>query len=74
VIDSFSRRVLAWKVSERFEPGNTVEILFDARRNMGAVSTPPTLLTDAGVEHRNARVDEFLYPTFSVSRRATYWE
>jgi transposase InsO family protein len=60
VIDNFSRRVLAWRVSERFEPGNTVEILLEATRNMGAVESPPTLLTDAGVENRNARVDEFI--------------
>jgi transposase InsO family protein len=60
VVDNFSRRVLAWRVSERFEAVSTVAILLEATRSMSPEDSPPTLLSDAGVENVNARVDELV--------------
>jgi putative transposase len=60
LIDNFSRRVLAWKVSERFEPANTIAILLQATHRLTATHTPPTLLADAGVENVNTEVDELI--------------
>jgi len=60
VIDNFSRRVLAWKVAERFDPANAVAILVEAARSMAPAQTPPTLLADAGVENANAKIDELI--------------
>jgi len=56
VIDNFSRRILAWKVSAMFEPVATAEILsraFDAIPS----ADRPTLLADGGVENFNNAVD-----------------
>ncbi len=57
VLDNFSRRILAWRVTERFEFARTVAILQEAAR--GAVSTEdlPTPVADGGVENVNAGVD-----------------
>jgi putative transposase len=60
VIDNFSRRILAWRVSEQFNPGNTVAILLDATHTGTESNAPPTLLADQGVENVNARVDELI--------------
>ena len=56
VIDNFSRRTLAWQVSESFDPANTLAVLQQA----GNPHPPPTLLADAGVEHRTVAVDELI--------------
>jgi transposase InsO family protein len=58
VIDNFSRRILAWKVAEKFDPTSTVEILLTA--SQGAVNEKPLLLADAGVENVNGAVDELI--------------
>jgi transposase InsO family protein len=60
VIDNFSRKVLAWRVAERFDPANAVAILLEAAQRMGSVASPPTLLADAGVENVNVRVDDLV--------------
>ncbi|MEE9179716.1 MAG: DDE-type integrase/transposase/recombinase [Vicinamibacteria bacterium] len=60
VIDNFSRRILAWRVSERLEAGNTVSVLLEASRQVLPSDEPPTLLTDGGVENFNASVDELI--------------
>ncbi len=60
VIDNFSRKILAWKVSERLEPGNTASVLLDAARHVAPSGDPPTLLADGGVENFNASVDELI--------------
>lgn len=59
VIDNFSRRILAWHLSERFGAGNSVAVLVEAGRRAGAVA-PPTVLADDGVENFNAKVDELI--------------
>jgi putative transposase len=56
VIDNYSRRILAWRVSDRFEPGITAQLLHDASRTV--TSGTPTVLVDGGVENYNAAVDK----------------
>jgi putative transposase len=58
VIDNFSRRVLAWKVSGSFDPNATVEILLTAAK--GVSGGKPTLFVDGGVENFNGAVDELI--------------
>jgi transposase InsO family protein len=60
VIDNFSRRVLAWRVSERFDPTNTVAILIEATRRVAPADAPPTFLSDGGVENVNRHVDDLI--------------
>ena len=60
VIDNFSRRILAWKVSDRLEAGNTVSVLLDASHQLVPSGEPPTLLADGGVENDNRSVDELI--------------
>ncbi len=60
VIDNFSRRILAWRVSGHFEPGNTVSVLLEAVRQVDPSGETPTLLADGGVENFNAGVDELI--------------
>jgi transposase InsO family protein len=48
IIDNFSRRILAWKVSSTFDPSITAELLCVAASEL--VDTRPTLLVDGGVD------------------------
>ena len=56
VIDNYSRRILAWRVLDRFEPGITAQLFLDASSKTD--STQPTVLVDGGSENYNAAVDE----------------
>ncbi len=58
VIDNFSRRLLAWKLSATFEPTITAELLL--RAASGLVDERPTVLADGGVENFNSAVDELV--------------
>ena len=58
VIDNFSRRILAWKVSATFDPTATAGLLIDASK--GLFDEKPTLLTDGGIENYNSAVDELI--------------
>ena len=58
VIDNFSRRILAWKVSATFDPSTTAELLLSAASEL--VNEKPTLLVDGGVENYNSAVDELV--------------
>jgi transposase InsO family protein len=58
IIDNFSRRILAWKVSLTFDPIATAELLLTAAS--GLVDEKPTLLVDGGVENYNSAVDELV--------------
>jgi putative transposase len=62
VIDNVSRRILAWRVAEKFAPVNSVAVPLDASRAAAPSETTPVLLADAGVENVNAQVDEWLFP------------
>ncbi len=56
VIDNFSRRILAWKVSATFDTSATAELLLSASKELA--SDPPLLLVDGGVENFNFAVDQ----------------
>ena len=58
VIDNFSRRILAWRVSASFNPNITADLLLDAAS--GLIDEKPTLLVDGGVENFNSAVDELV--------------
>ena len=58
VIDNFSRRILAWKVSPALDPMATVEILLSAAK--GVHDSTSTVLTDGRVENFNGAVDELI--------------
>jgi transposase InsO family protein len=58
VIDNFSRRILAWKVSETFDPTATAGLLINASK--GLFGEKPTVLTDGGGENHNSAVDELI--------------
>jgi len=57
VIDNFSRRILAWRVAERFEIANAVAILEEAVGSAVSADERPTLVADGGVENFNDAVD-----------------
>lgn len=58
IIDNFSRRILAWKVSPSFSPDVTAELLLSAADELEDVK--PTLLADGGVENFNSSVDKLV--------------
>ena len=63
VIDNYSRRILSFRVADRFAVGNTIAVLVEAAR--GAVGAsgakkPPMLVVDGGVENFNGGVDELI--------------
>jgi transposase InsO family protein len=58
VIDNFSRRILAWRVNSRFDPGVTAELLVEA--GAGRLDTAPEVMTDGGVENVNGTVDALI--------------
>ena len=60
VIDNFSRKILAWRVCEKFEFASTVTILKEAALNAVSAENTPTVVVDAGVENLNAGVDELV--------------
>jgi transposase InsO family protein len=57
VIDNFSRRILVWRVAERFEIANAAAILEEAVGNTVSADELPTLMTDGGIENFNGEVD-----------------
>ena len=61
VIDNFSRRILAWRLADKFDPANTIALLLEAERGVARSDEPPTVVADAGVENVNAQVDELIH-------------
>jgi len=60
VIDNFSRRILAFRVAERFDIANALSILVDAARQAvrgDGEASVPMLVVDGGVENYNGGVD-----------------
>ena len=57
VIDSFSRKILAWRATNSFQVASTVAILHDAVLGAVAHDASPTLVADSGVENVNAGMD-----------------
>jgi transposase InsO family protein len=60
VLDNFSRRVLAWTIADRFDPGNALAVLVLAGRQSLEPLGTPTVMADAGVENRNRAVDQLI--------------
>ena len=60
VIDNFSRRILAWRVASRLEPGTTRAVLVEATDGLDSVNQGPKVVTDSGVENVNGTVDELM--------------
>ena len=60
IIDNFSRRILAWRANDRFEVASTAILLNEAAAGSLGEGAPPKLLTDAGVENLNGRVDALI--------------
>jgi putative transposase len=58
VIDNFSRRILAWRVNSRFDPGVTAELLVQA--GAGRLDAAPEVMADGGVENMNGDVDALI--------------
>jgi putative transposase len=56
VIDNYSRKILAWKVGERLDPGATCQVLLAAGRHL-VTTGRPQVYVDSGVENVNAAVD-----------------
>lgn len=65
VIDNFSRRILAWKVSRKLDPTNTCEVLTNAGKKL--LGATPDVYVDGGVENFNNKVDE-LHNTGVIKR------
>lgn len=59
VIDNFSRKILAWRVSDHFDPSITVKILAEAL-GLATGEDPPTVLVGGGVENNNAEVNDLI--------------
>ena len=57
VIDNFSRRILAWRVAERFEIANAVAVMEEAVGGAVSADDRPTVMADGGVENFNGEVD-----------------
>jgi transposase InsO family protein len=65
VIDNFSRRVLAWKVTPSSDPGATAEILLTASKSVD--HGVPTGLVDGGTENFDGPVDELIYSRLLIT-------
>jgi transposase InsO family protein len=84
VLDNYSRRILAWMVTERFVPTSTCELLLAASKHL-VTAGRPLLYADSGVENVNGAVDSILLDTclgrilaqvevaFSNSLIEAYW-
>jgi transposase InsO family protein len=60
VIDNFSRRILSWRLVDRFDPASSVAVLVEAGQCVHDSPAPPTLFADAGVENVNGDVDALI--------------
>ena len=57
IIDNYSRRILAWQLKPRFDPGTTADLIVHAGKHVPLGQATPELLVDGGVENFNKRVD-----------------
>jgi transposase InsO family protein len=57
VIDNFSRRILAWRVTAAKEPRQTRELLLEATKWLSADAPAPNVMVDARTENLNGQVD-----------------
>ncbi len=61
VIDNFSRRILAWGLTDKLSPLLTCRVLADAARHLPAPPRDTTLVSDSGSENIAAAVTEALH-------------
>jgi transposase InsO family protein len=59
LVDNFSRKILAWAVTERFDPSNTCQLLLAAGKHL-VYAGRPLIYADSGVENVNGAVDSIL--------------
>ncbi len=59
VMDNYSRKILAWMVSERFDPTSTCHVLLAAGKHL-VTAGRPFVYADSGVENVNGSVDSVL--------------
>jgi transposase InsO family protein len=59
VLDNYSRRILAWQLSERFDTTVTAAILQEAAKSLPK-NTVPSAVMDSGVENLNTKVNELV--------------
>ncbi len=59
VLDNYSRKILAWMVSERFDPTSTCQVLLAAGKHL-VTAGRPVVYADSGVENVNGSVDSVL--------------
>ena len=59
VLDNYSRKILAWTVTARFDPSNTCQVLLAAGKHL-VTAGRPLLYADSGVENVNGAVDSTL--------------
>ena len=60
VIDNFSRKILAYRVAERFEISSAVMVLKEAVGRAVSAEERPRVMADGGVENFNGEVDELV--------------
>jgi putative transposase len=60
VVDNFSRKILAWAVTERFDTSNTCQVLLAAGKHLVDAGRP-LLYADSGVENVNGEVNATLF-------------
>jgi transposase InsO family protein len=59
VLDNFSRRILAWRVTDRLQAGTSEELLVEAAAHLPE-DAAATVLADQGVENCNRDVDALI--------------
>ena len=59
MLDNYSRKILAWTVTERFDPSNTCQVLLAAGKHL-VTAGRPLLYADSGVENVNGAVESIL--------------
>jgi transposase InsO family protein len=60
VIDSFSKRILSWRLSTRLMATSCAAVLGDALKSSVSEDTVPTAVVDGGTENFNCEVDELI--------------
>ena len=59
VLDNYSRKILAWMVTERFAPTSTCELLLAASKHL-VTAGRPLLYADSSIENVNGAVNSIL--------------
>ena len=71
IVDNCSRKILAWRVSEKLLAANTMEIIQEAwlKRSQTSNSQTLKLIVDGGTENQNTTVEAFLsQPEVSITK------